>query len=594
MSNNNSDTWLQEFTTAIQSRTRCFGFTFNHEDYVLDSGTPVVFEQYLKDYLNSQHFEMIVQFSLSEGVTFYQVANEPEVNRRFEKYTGISLLRAMCKDAADENLPLQILRGFDRLLKQSEFPVAIILKYAEHMVPNNPANGGFSQQNVVVLEELFSSWATSPVVAAGNNLVIMFAREGYISECVRERWNMIKVDLPDIDTRKNFIDRIIEARVNMDRRDFAKPEEAMSRDTLAALTSGLTLRAIEKLFRRAAVLAGATLTHGQVKSAKANEISRMCGDLLEVFDTDSGFESIAGMHYIKRYFGLLKEQLKLGGNDIARAILMVGVPGVGKSFSIRALAHELGFTCVALRSVRSMWVGESERNLERAFNAIEALSPAILFFDEIDQALGQRGAQGDSGVSQRMLARIWEFMAMEKLRGKIIFVAATNMPGLLDPATKDRFGVTIPFLLPSAAEMAELIPVLAGQLGLKLAVDVDCSQLSQLLTEKRVSPRQAMEVISMARVFYLVNGQQGNAIPAKALVQAAKSFQPNSDPFELEIITLEALQMTTFNELLPWYGLPVPVQLPAYAESAVDESTGELNRERLRQRLYYLRSQSLA
>ena len=99
----------------------------------------------------------------------------------------------------------------------------------------------------------------------------------------------------------------------------------------------------------------------------------------------SGFDAIAGLAHVKKYFSMIKNQIKNGnGRDIVRAVLLVGVPGVGKSFSVRVLSKEIGFNCLTLRSVRSMWVGESEKNLQRAFNAIEGLAPTVVFLDELD------------------------------------------------------------------------------------------------------------------------------------------------------------------------------------------------------------------
>ena len=82
-----------------------------------------------------------------------------------------------------------------------------------------------------------------------------------------------------------------------------------------------------------------------------------------------------------------------------------------------------------MRSVRSKWVGESERNLDRVFAITEAMTPCVFFIDEIDQALGQRGEGGDAGTSQRMLKRMMEFLAMEEHRGRVLFIAATNAFG---------------------------------------------------------------------------------------------------------------------------------------------------------------------
>lgn len=582
--------WLNEFDIALKCRERCIGFTFNHDDYVLTAETPVMFDQFLKDYFKENSYDLVLQYSLSEGITFYEVEDEGKSVKQFEKYSGLMLRTNNGKGQNDQLAPLMILRGLDRLLRQSAIKVAMLIKYGEHIVPSNPSNGGLSQSDIITVDELLSSWANDPVIACNDNIAAVLFREGYISESIREKWRFIRIDLPDLCERKRFIEVLADAKNQNPKSGFADLEKDLDVNEVSKLTSGLSLHSIEKLFRRGSVSNNGKLSKNMIKNAKANEIRKLCGDLLEVFDTDAGFECIAGMNYIKEYFSRLKMQLQKGGNDIVRAILMIGVPGVGKSYSVRAFAKELGFNCVALRSVRSMWVGESERNLERAFNAIEALSPAILFFDEIDQALGQRGAQGDSGVSQRMLARIWEFMAMEKLRGKIIFMAASNMPSLLDPATKDRFGVTMPFLLPTLDEMKSLIPVLASQLGLKLSDDLNIANVASVLTEKKISPRQALDVISMARVFSLEDSNSDVALLENHLIHAAKSFQSNADPLQIERISLEAIRMTTFKELLPWYGMKSPFQLPAYSNLIVDESTGEIDIDKLNDRLFQIQN----
>ncbi len=574
--------WLVEFETAVCSREKCIGFTFNHSDYVLINEKPVIFEHYLKTSFKEQNYDLIFEFSLSEGVNFFEVEDESKAIGQFERYSGVLIRHS--KNSSNEQIePLRILKGIDKLLHQGIIRCGIIIKYAEHLVPNSPNSGGLNQNEHVVVEELFNSWASDPVVASNNNILCMLVREGHICESVREKIRMIRVDLPEFEERRDFCKLIVDKG---NESEFSKIEDEISIDEVSRLTSGLSLKGIERLFRRGAASKNKKLTRSMLKEAKKEEIRKMCGDLIEVFDTDAGFNSIAGMAYLKQYFSKLRTQLESGnGNDLVRAILMVGVPGSGKSFSVRAFANKLGFNCVVLRNVRSMWVGESERNLERSFNAIEALAPTILFFDEIDQALGQRGPQGDSGTSQRMLARIWEFMAREDLRGKVIFIAASNRPDLLDPATVDRFGVVIPFLLPNVSEMQALIPILANQLKLNLEETLDTKEIAEILVRKKISPRQTLDVLSMSRILSADDSLKIGKIEQKSLVEAANSFQTNADSLEIERITLEALRMTTFKQLLPWYGLKAPFELPAYTENVIDETSGSLDIQKLSERL---------
>jgi transitional endoplasmic reticulum ATPase len=585
--------WLKEFDIAVNSRERCIGFTFNYSDYVLINEKPVIFDHFLKTRFKEQNFDLVFEFSLSEGLNFFDVDDQSKAIGQFERYSGIVIRHA--RNNPDERLdPLRILKGIDKLLHQGVIRCGIIIKYAEHLVPNSPASGGLNQNEQVIVEELINSWASDPVIATNYNILCMLVREGHICDSVREKIRMIRVDLPELEERKQFCDLIV-TRGNEN--EFSKLDESLSVDDVTRLTSGLSLKGIERLFRRGTVSKSKKLTRSMVVEAKKEEIRKLCGELIEVFDTEIGFESIAGMNYIKRYFSKLKLQLECGnGGDLVRAILMVGVPGSGKSFSVRALANKLGFNCVVLRNIRSMWVGESEKNLDRGFNATEALSPTIMFTDEIDQALGQRGMQGDSGVSQRMLARIWEFMAREDLRGKVLFIAASNRPDLLDPATVDRFGVVVPFLLPTISEMEAIIPVLAKQLCLSLDKSVDIRQIASILVQKKISPRQTLDVLSMSRILADDSTLKSGIIDQKSLLEAAMSFQSNADSLEIERITLEAIRMTTFKQLLPWYGSNMNYDLPAYTENIIDQDSGDVDisklNERLNQikRLLYLRN----
>ncbi len=82
------------------------------------------------------------------------------------------------------------------------------------------------------------------------------------------------------------------------------------------------------------------------------------------------------------------------------------------------------FVELDLSKIFSKWVGDTERRLERALEAIVAWRPCIVFVDEIDQSVG-RGESGDSGVSNRVFKRLMEVMADTTLRGHVLWVAAS-------------------------------------------------------------------------------------------------------------------------------------------------------------------------
>jgi SpoVK/Ycf46/Vps4 family AAA+-type ATPase len=152
--------------------------------------------------------------------------------------------------------------------------------------------------------------------------------------------------------------------------------------------------------------------------------------------------------------------------------------------------------------VREQWVGASERNMERVLQVVESLAPCIFWTDEVDQQVGgDRGATagaGDSGVSQRLFGRIMEFFGDSRVRGRVLWVATTNRPDLLDIALRDRFSVKIPFLHPTAPERAELLPMLAEQVCRAFAADADCAALARLPIMEGLSARAMQEILVWA------------------------------------------------------------------------------------------------
>jgi transitional endoplasmic reticulum ATPase len=120
--------------------------------------------------------------------------------------------------------------------------------------------------------------------------------------------------------------------------------------------------------------------------------------------------------------------------------------------------------CVRFRPLRQMYVGQSERNQEKAFSAIRALAPVVVIVDESDQAEGGSRDQGsgDSGVTERMRASAFNFWADNALRGKVLRIDSTNRVDLIDSAMRrsGRTDVKIPILMPDETARAQIFGVL--------------------------------------------------------------------------------------------------------------------------------------
>ncbi|XP_027545752.1 ATPase family protein 2 homolog [Neopelma chrysocephalum] len=144
-----------------------------------------------------------------------------------------------------------------------------------------------------------------------------------------------------------------------------------------------------------------------------------------------------------------------------KGVLLYGPPGCSKTMIAKALAHESGLNFLAVKGPELMnkYVGESERAVREIFRKARAVSPSILFFDEIDALAVERGnSSGAGSVADRVLAQLLtEMDGIEQLKD-VTILAATNRPDMIDkallrPGRIDRI-IYVP--LPDAATRREI------------------------------------------------------------------------------------------------------------------------------------------
>ncbi|XP_058693449.1 ATPase family gene 2 protein homolog A isoform X3 [Poecile atricapillus] len=131
-----------------------------------------------------------------------------------------------------------------------------------------------------------------------------------------------------------------------------------------------------------------------------------------------------------------------------KGVLLYGPPGCSKTMIAKALAHESGLNFLAVKGPELMnkYVGESERAVREIFRKARAVSPSILFFDEIDALAVERGnSSGAGNVADRVLAQLLtEMDGIEQLKD-VTILAATNRPDMIDkvPGAEEGDSVTL-------------------------------------------------------------------------------------------------------------------------------------------------------
>ncbi len=138
-------------------------------------------------------------------------------------------------------------------------------------------------------------------------------------------------------------------------------------------------------------------------------------------------------------------------NEGGLAALFAGPPGTGKTMASEAIAHELKLPMVRidLSQVVNKYIGETEKNLKRLFDAADA-ADTILFFDEADALFGKRTEVKDAHDRYANLEISYLLERMERFKG--LAILATNRRRDLDEAFLRRLRFVIEFPLPGAPE----------------------------------------------------------------------------------------------------------------------------------------------
>lgn len=263
--------------------------------------------------------------------------------------------------------------------------------------------------------------------------------------------------------------------------DWPLPEREDIADVLdksiAPLPEELRATACPNGMREAAIDAAVGLTASEAQSCFAKSLVQLrCIDpatvasekkrvvtrekVLEWHDPIAGgLDAVGGLEVLKGWLTLRRSaysaKARAYGIPSPRGIVLVGVPGCGKSLMAKAVATAWGIPLLRLDlgALKGKFVGESEANIRRAFQVIEALGRCVVWVDEIEKALqGATSGSSDGGVSSDALGALLSWM--QDRAGEAFVVATANDANVLPPELlrKGRFDEVFWVDLPHAIE----------------------------------------------------------------------------------------------------------------------------------------------
>lgn len=592
--------WWQELEEGFDERDHFFLLHLNVNDFVVDEGQPLRLERFVCERLARQGCDMIVTYCRSAGYDLFDTYDDrrrtQEQRRDFARLSGLRAPEPLWTAGENSEVieqhrdlpPTDVLLGLERLLSQQVKRVAVVITFAEHIVPADPNIAASLGRDAVVLKEMLQRCANSDAIRATDNLVVLLTaeRSAIHADLLRadSGCHVIKVDLPNEESKRGYIEV-------MDRLGLASLSPEMDKDLLSKVTTGLRLRDIDALFRRAQAQ-GQPLTYAHVRERKALNINALCHGLLEFIEPSFGFEAVGGNERLKDELEAIARACRLDpqSDDVPRGgILLSGPPGTGKTHLALAFANASQMNFVRTKNVSSMWYGESERNLELLYDVLPSLQPVVLFMDEVDQLMPGRGSGADHEVTSKMRARTLSFLGDEAMRGKVMVFASTNRPDLLDVALPRRFGRVFPVLLPNAEEREAILATVIRNLGGQYASDANLRQFATL--HPHLTADNLRTVVQRALQLARHDGGKGALVGQRHLGGAFDDFVPNEDPDNQALMSLLAVSMTNFHTALPW-GVDdayEPEHLPTCMEGLADER-GRVIPEALNQRIHDLES----
>ena len=273
---------------------------------------------------------------------------------------------------------------------------------------------------------------------------------------------LVDFDLPDKEELRLVVNNILSSLPNPSDIDITNDVQKFEKVLDAAM--GLTVEEAENVLAKS--LVQTNQFDIDIILSEKEQIIRKSG-ILEFYKAYEDINDIGGLEYLKvwlnkRTLAFTKEARDFGLPQ-PKGIIMLGVPGCGKSLTAKAISSlwKLPLLRLDVGKVFSSLVGSSEENVRKAIQTAESIAPAILWLDELEKGFSgvQSSGMSDSGTTARVFGTFLTWLQEKK--SSVFVVATSNNVSALPPELlrKGRFDEIFYIDLPTYEERKEIFNI---------------------------------------------------------------------------------------------------------------------------------------
>jgi SpoVK/Ycf46/Vps4 family AAA+-type ATPase len=311
--------------------------------------------------------------------------------------------------------------------------------------------------------------------------IVIISSEVNIPDSLKEYVTLLEFPLPNYSEILEELNRLISS--------MQKDVDQKVVFNLATACQGLSLERIRRVLSKVIAKDGEINETSPLLVLQEKKQIIQQSQLLEFCLTDKNLSDLGGLDNFKDWLKLRERAFSQDAIDYGlpypKGLLLIGIQGTGKSIAAKILAYEWKLPLLRLDFGRlfASLIGQSEQRVRKVIEIAEALSPCVLWVDEIDKAFAGAQSSGDSGTTSRVLATFITWLS-EKTSPVFVVATANNVEYIpAEILRKGRFDEMFFLNLPTREEREDIFKVHLTKYRPKIVQNFQIKLLSELSKE---------------------------------------------------------------------------------------------------------------